>query len=84
MSEQTQAILDAAMKLSVGERSALANRLMLSLDKDPLTESEIDAMDALWAPEIRRRVAEIESGQVQCIPWDEVDAQIRKIVGEQS
>ena len=84
MSEQTQAILDAAMKLSVAERSALANQLMLSLDEEPLTKGELDAMDALWAPEIRRRVAELESGQVQCIPWAEVDARIRKIVGEQS
>jgi len=84
MSEQTQAILDAAMRLPVEERSELANQLMLSLDEEPLTESEMDAMDALWAPEIRRRVAELENGQVQSIPWEEVDARIRKIVGEQS
>lgn len=84
MSEHTQAILDAAMMLPVAERSALANQLMLSLDEEPLTESEMDAMDARWAPEIRRRIAELESGQVQSIPWEEVDAQIRKIVGEQS
>lgn len=82
MSEQTQAILNAAMRLPVAERSALANRLMLSLDEEPLLESEIDAMGAYWAPEIRRRVAELESGQVQSIPWEEVDARIRKIVGE--
>lgn len=84
MSEQTQAILDAAMRLSVAERSALANQLLLSLDEEPLTQSERDAMDALWEPEIRRRVAEIDRGQVQCIPWADVDARIRKIVGEQS
>lgn len=84
MDEQTQAILDAAMRLSVAERSALANQLLLSLDEEPLTQSEVDAMDDLWVPEIHRRVAEIESVQVQCIPWEEVDARIRKIVGEQS
>lgn len=81
MSEQTQAILNAAMSLPVAERSALANQLLLSLDEEPLTESEIAAMDAHWAPEIRRRVAELESGQVQSIPWEEVDARIRNIVG---
>lgn len=84
MSEQTQAILDAAMRLPVAERSALANQLMLSLDEEPLTQNEMDAMDARWAPEIRLRVAELESGQAQSIPWEEVDARIRKIVGEQS
>lgn len=41
-------------------------------------------MDALWAPEIRRRIAEIESGQVQCVPWETVDAEMRKLVGEES
>ena len=47
MSEQTQAILDAAMKLPIAERSALANQLMLSLDEEPLTENEMNAMDTL-------------------------------------
>jgi putative addiction module component (TIGR02574 family) len=84
MREQAQAIFDAAMKLPVAERSALANQLMLSLDEEPLTESEIEAMDRLWAPEIRRRIAEIESGQVQCIPWEEVDARMRKIFDGQT
>lgn len=84
MSEQAQAILDAAMKLPAGERTSLANRLLRSLDDVPLTEREAEAMDALWAPEIRRRIAEIESGQVQCVPWEGVDAEMRKLVGEES
>jgi putative addiction module component (TIGR02574 family) len=71
------------MKLSVGERSSLASRLLRSLDDEPLTESDADAMEALWAPEIRRRVAEIESGQVQCIPWADVDAEMRQLVGKE-
>jgi len=82
MSDQVQAILAAAIKLPAGERSALVNSLLLSLDEEPLTECDADATDALWAPELRRRVAEIESGQVQCIPWEDADARIRKIIGE--
>ena len=82
MSAQTQAILDAAMRLTVSERSALANQLLLSLDDEPVTESELDAMDALWAPELRHRIAELDSGQAKSIPWEDVDARIRKIVGE--
>lgn len=84
MGAQAQAILDAAMKLPVEERSQVANRLMLSLDEEPLTESEADAMDARWAPEIRRRIAELKSGKVKSIPWEEVDAEMRKLVGEES
>ena len=81
MSEQALAILDAAMKLSVGERSSLASRLLRSLEAEPITESEADALDERWAPEIRRRIAEIETGQVQCIPWADVDAEMRQLVG---
>jgi len=82
MSEQAQAIFDQAMKLPVGERESLVSRLMRANDEEPLTEAELAAHDAAWAPEIRRRLAEVESGAVETIPWEEVDAQIRKLIGE--
>lgn len=34
--------------------------------------------DQAWAEEIDRRIAEIDGGQVQCIPADEVFAGLRK------
>ena len=34
-----------------------------------------------WRKETRGRIAEIESGEVQGIPGDEVSARIRRIVG---
>ncbi len=82
MSEQTQAIFDSAMRLPIAERSALVDRLMRSLDDDTLSDAELDALAAGNSAELRRRVAEIESGQVEGIPWEEVDARIRKIIGE--
>lgn len=82
MSEQAQALFDSVMKLPIAERVALADQLMRALDEEPLTDAEMDATAELWAPEIRRRLAELESGAVQGIPWEEVDARIRKIVGE--
>lgn len=39
------------------------------------------ATDEAWKQETRRRVAEIESGQVTGIPGEEVSARIRQIVG---
>ena len=39
------------------------------------------ATDGAWKREARRRVAEIESGQVAGIPGEEVSARIRQIVG---
>jgi putative addiction module component (TIGR02574 family) len=37
--------------------------------------------DAAWRSETRRRIAEIQSGEVAGIPGEEVMAEIRKIVG---
>ncbi len=38
-------------------------------------------VEVAWGREIRRRVAEIESGLVQGIPGEEVLARVRRIVG---
>lgn len=59
-----------ALKLTLGERAALAQRLLASLDED----AEIE--DA-WAAEVERRIAEVESGAVQLIPIAEALAQVR-------
>ena len=56
----------------VGE---LVGRLTEDLHaSDPETE-------AAWKAEIDRRIEEIQSGEVQGIPGEEVSARIRKIVG---
>ena len=59
-----------ALKLTLGERAALAQRLLASLDEDAQIE------DA-WAAEIERRIAEVESGAVQVIPIAEAVARVR-------
>jgi len=81
MSEQAQAILEQAMKLPLPEREALANQLLRSVEEVPLTEAEQAELDALWAPEIRRRIEEIDSGRVKMIPWDEAKAELWKLIG---
>ena len=63
-------ILESALKLTPGERAELAQRLLASLDED----SEIE--DA-WAAEIERRIADVESGEVQVIPIAEALARVR-------
>jgi len=82
MSKQAQAIFDQAMKLSVGERERLVSQLMGSIDEAVLSPEELAAHDAAWAPELRRRLAEVRSGTVETIPWEDVDAHIRKLIGE--
>ena len=64
-------ILEAeALKLTSGERAALAQRLLASLDEDAEIENE-------WADEVERRIADVESGAVQLIPIAEALAQVR-------
>jgi hypothetical protein len=50
----------------------LMNRLTLELQVVPEVEAD-------WKVETRRRVAQIESGEVQGIPGADVSARVRKI-----
>jgi putative addiction module component (TIGR02574 family) len=70
METQLEILEEAALRLTPGERAALAQRLLASLDED----AEIE--DA-WAAEIERRIADVESGAVKVIPIAEALAQVR-------
>ncbi len=70
METQLEILESEALKLTPGERAALAQRLLASLDED----AEIE--DA-WAAEIERRIAEVEIGAVQVIPIAEALARVR-------
>ncbi len=70
METQLEILESEALKLTLGERAALAQRLLASLDED----SEIE--DA-WAAEIERRIADVESGAVKVIPIAEALARVR-------
>ena len=54
---------------------------------DRLTE-DLHACDPevekAWRAEIERRVEEIQSGKVQCIPGEEVSARVRRILERSS
>ena len=56
-----------ASDLSEADRAALAGLLIESLEGEPDPDVE-----AAWAAEIERRVADMESGKVQGIPWEQV------------
>ena len=65
-------ILDTALALSPNERAWLASELIASLDES--TDSDVEAA---WAAEIERRIAEVESGEAETISWEEARARIR-------
>jgi putative addiction module component (TIGR02574 family) len=67
MKRDAAEILKDALALPIEERAALAGSLLESLD----TEVNEDA-EAVWATEVNRRVAELDSGAVKTVPWAEV------------
>ncbi|PZN73307.1 MAG: addiction module component, family protein [Candidatus Methylumidiphilus alinenensis] len=66
-----------ASSLDEGDRAALAGLLLESLDQPPSP-----GIEAAWAEEIERRLRELDTGQVDLIPWEEVKN--RLLVQEQS
>ena len=72
MSSMAKRIITEGMNLSSSERAQIAEELISSLDKQPDEEVE-----KAWQAEINRRIDEVESGKVQCIPWEEVLEKLR-------
>jgi len=69
-------IIEEASHLPPDQVAEVVDRLMLTLD--PATEPEDKVV---WKQETRRRLMELESGQVEAIPGDAVSGRIRQIVG---
>jgi putative addiction module component (TIGR02574 family) len=64
-------IFEQALHLDERDRAALASLLIESLDM----EVE-EGVEAAWLAEIERRVAELDSGAVHTIPWEDVKARL--------
>lgn len=65
MNTESHNLLEQALALSDTDRAALAASLFRSLEIDP------DA-DELWDAEIKRRLDEIKSGEVELVPWEQM------------
>jgi putative addiction module component (TIGR02574 family) len=68
-------LLKHALTLSDKERAELASDLIDSLDPTVDPDAEL-----AWQEEIARRLAEIESGRVKTIPWEEVRRKGRSLL----
>ncbi len=64
-----------AAQLSERERADLALALIESLDL-PVDDSAV--VEEAWRLEVERRIGEVERGEVQPIPGDEVFAEVRR------
>lgn len=68
MTDEAQRILEAAMRLPDSERAVLAAIL-----KDSLGDASApDEIEAAWLSEVKRRMADIDSGRSTTVPWEEV------------
>lgn len=56
-----------AAELTEQDRATLAGLLIESLEGEPDAD-----LEAAWAAEIERRVAELEAGTVTTVPWEQV------------
>ena len=75
MTQALAQILEDAEQLSTPERAELADRLVESLAHDippDIAQAQI--------AEVRRRIAQVEAGEVALIPGDEALAQVRRLV----
>ncbi len=68
MTTEVTDILKKALALPPEARAAIAGTLLESLNDAPADE----AVEAAWSEEIQRRIEEIDSGEVQMIPYEEV------------
>lgn len=67
MSRTITELWKEASELSEKDRAVLAGLLIESLEGEP-----DEGVEAAWAAEIERRVAELDAGTVKSIPWEEV------------
>ena len=68
--QQAKAILDAAMKLTPGERAHIVEELSATLRGVELERA--------WEDEIQRRLDELDGGQVEPVSGDEVLARLEQ------
>jgi putative addiction module component (TIGR02574 family) len=72
MPKEAAEILAEALRLPAAARADLADTLLDSLD-----ESVDDDAEQAWLEEIALRVRELDSGEVQLVPWKQFREQLR-------
>lgn len=73
MKSSAKELLDRALEMSENDRAAIAERLLASLDAKPDQNVE-----EAWQREVQHRLSELDRGDVECVPWEEVRARLGK------
>jgi putative addiction module component (TIGR02574 family) len=69
MSASPETVEAAALQLTTEERAELIERLIDTVLPPPLQPA--------WEAEIARRIRQIDAGEVECLPWGTVMADLR-------
>jgi putative addiction module component (TIGR02574 family) len=77
MVKDADELLKDALSLPPEARAALADSLLESLDAQVDEDAQIKLRD-----EIRKRMAELDSGAVCALGWSEVETRLRQRLGE--
>lgn len=73
-------IIEAALSLPPADQVALADAIYLNT-KAPWADADA-ALPPEWDEEIARRIKEIDEGKVQMIPWEDVEKEMKEIIGD--
>jgi putative addiction module component (TIGR02574 family) len=71
MSTAVKKLFEEAMRLDPEERAALTGLLIESLEP-----GSDEGVDDAWLAEIERRMAELDSGEVETVPWEELRSRL--------
>ncbi|MBL9090096.1 MAG: addiction module protein [Planctomycetaceae bacterium] len=80
MNPTSQDIFTAALNLPEDDRIRLAGDLLQSV----VSAGGDAEWQAKWQQEIGRRWQELESGEVQAVPWSDVDRRLQQMLDKSS
>jgi putative addiction module component (TIGR02574 family) len=76
MSPEVSDLLKRALALPVGERAALANTLLDSL------ETAAQSVQEAWDEEVARRIEDLRAGKTVTVPWEQLHLELLAMVNE--
>jgi len=76
MSPEVSDLLKRALALPVGERAALANTLLDSL------ETTNQSVQEAWDDEVARRMEDLKAGKAVTFPWEQLHRELLAMVNE--
>ncbi len=71
MARSARQLFEEAMRLRPEERATLMRLLI-----DTLDAGADDGAEEAWRAEVERRIAELDSGAIETVPWEELRARL--------